>query len=98
ANSLLASTSTVRFSGGTRGPCIGHVSPEAMEGGVIALVREGDRVRIDIPARKLELRVSESELAARRARWKPPRPKINKGYLARYAKLVTSAGTGGILK
>lgn len=87
-----------RFSGGTRGPCIGHVSPEAMEGGVIALVREGDRVRIDIPARKLELRVSESELAARRARWKPPRPKINKGYLARYAKLVTSAGTGGILK
>jgi len=87
-----------RFSGGTRGPCIGHVSPEAMEGGVIALVKNGDRVRIDIPARKLELRVPDAELAGRRARWKAPRPKITKGYLARYAKLVTSAGTGGILE
>jgi dihydroxy-acid dehydratase len=86
-----------RFSGGTRGPCIGHVSPEAMEGGVIGLVQNGDRVAIDIPGRRLDLLVEESEIARRRALWKPPLPKIRKGYLARYARLVTSANTGAIL-
>jgi dihydroxy-acid dehydratase len=87
-----------RFSGGTRGPCIGHVSPEAMEGGNIGLVRDGDRIAIDIPERRLELQVDEAELARRKAGWQPPPPKIRKGYLARYARLVTSANTGAVLK
>ena len=87
-----------RFSGGTRGPCIGHVSPEAMEGGVIALVKNGDTIVLDIPKRKLELKVSAAELKARKAKWKAPKPKITTGWLARYAKLVTSANTGAVLK
>jgi dihydroxy-acid dehydratase len=87
-----------RFSGGTRGPCIGHVSPEAMEGGPIALVRDGDRISIDIPGRKLELLVSRAELGNRLKRWKKPEPKIKKGWLARYARLVSSAGTGAVMK
>jgi len=86
-----------RFSGGTRGPCVGHVSPEAMEGGIIGLVENGDRIAIDIPARRLDLLVEETEIARRRTRWQPPLPKIRKGYLARYAKLVTSANTGAVL-
>ena len=86
-----------RFSGGTRGPCIGHVSPEAMEGGPIALVREGDPVRIDIPARRLEIDVPAKELERRRGRWKAPRPKIAAGWLARYARNVTSAATGAVM-
>lgn len=86
-----------RFSGGTRGPCIGHVSPEAMEGGPIALVKNGDLIRIDIPARKLELVVSDAELKKRKASWKQPKPKIQKGWLARYAKHVSSAGAGAIM-
>jgi len=85
-----------RFSGGTRGPCIGHISPEAAEGGPIALVVDGDRIRLDIPARKLELLVDDATLAARRAQWKAPEPKIKTGWLARYAKVVTSAHTGAV--
>lgn len=85
-----------RFSGGTRGPCIGHVSPEAAEGGPIALVEEGDRIKLDIPNRNLELLVDESTLAERRSRWVAPEPKIKTGWLARYAKTVTSAYTGAV--
>ncbi|NMC74118.1 MAG: dihydroxy-acid dehydratase [Geobacteraceae bacterium] len=85
-----------RFSGGTRGPCIGHVSPEAAEGGPIALVEEGDEILLDIPNRRLELLVDEETLAARRKGWKQPEPKIRKGWLSRYAKVVTSAYTGAI--
>src|SRR5574337_1244981 len=82
-----------RFSGSTRGPCIGHISPEAAEGGPIALVEDGDRILLDIPARRLELLVDEAVLAARRGNWTPPEPKIKSGWLARYAKVVTSAHT-----
>jgi len=85
-----------RFSGGTRGPCIGHISPEAAVGGPIALVEEGDRIRLDIPNRSLELLVDEKILAQRRSQWSPPAPKIKTGWLARYAKVVTSANTGAI--
>ena len=85
-----------RFSGGTRGPCIGHISPEAAEGGPIALVEEGDRILLDIPARRLELLVDEQTLALRRERWQAPAPKITSGWLARYAKVVTSAYTGAV--
>jgi dihydroxy-acid dehydratase len=85
-----------RFSGGTRGPCIGHISPEAAEGGPIALVEDGDRILLDIPNRRLELLVDEATLAVRRAGWKAPEPKIKGGWLARYAKVVTSAHTGAI--
>jgi len=87
-----------RFSGGTRGPCIGHVSPEAAEGGPIAAVRDGDIIDIDIPNRKLELRITNSELRSRLKTWKPPKPKFTTGWLARYQKMVTSASTGAILK
>ena len=87
-----------RFSGASQGACIGHVSPEAMEGGVIALIEDGDIISIDIPNRKLELEVSDEELARRRAAWVKPEPKIKTGYLARYAKLTTSASTGAVLK
>jgi dihydroxy-acid dehydratase len=86
-----------RFSGGTAGLCIGHVSPEAMEGGPIALVQSGDRIRIDIPARSLEVLVDAPELARRQAAWVKPRPKITKGWLGRYAHLVTSANRGAVL-
>lgn len=85
-----------RFSGGTRGPCIGHISPEAAEGGPIALVEEGDSIMLDIPARRLELLVDEDTLQERRSKWQRPEPKIKKGWLARYAKVVTSAYTGAI--
>jgi len=85
-----------RFSGGTRGPCIGHISPEAAEGGPIALVEEGDSIMLDIPARRLELLVDEDTLQERRNKWQRPEPKIRKGWLARYAKVVTSAYTGAI--
>jgi dihydroxy-acid dehydratase len=87
-----------RFSGGTRGAAIGHISPEAAEGGPIALVRDGDRIEIDIPARRLDLLVPEAELKKRRAAWKPPKPRITTGYLARYARMVRSAGTGAVLE
>jgi dihydroxy-acid dehydratase len=85
-----------RFSGGTRGPCIGHISPEAAEGGPIALVEDGDKIVLDIPSRTLELLVGEETLETRRAAWQPPAPKISKGWLARYAKVVTSAYTGAV--
>ena len=87
-----------RFSGGTRGPCIGHISPEAMEGGPLCIVQEGDEILIDIPNRKIDLLVSGEEIKARMATWRPPEPKVTKGYLARYAKQVTSAATGAIFK
>ena len=87
-----------RFSGASRGACIGHISPEAMEGGPIALIEDGDMISIDIPNRKLELIVSDEELAARKAAWKQPEPKVKTGYLSRYARLVTSANTGAVLK
>jgi dihydroxy-acid dehydratase len=87
-----------RFSGGTQGPCLGHISPEAAEGGPIAAIRDGDIIEIDIPGRKLELKVSKSELAKRMKKIKAQKPKITTGYLARYAKLVTSASTGAVMK
>ena len=87
-----------RFSGATRGAAIGHVSPEAAAGGTIALVQEGDRIAIDIPNCKIELKVSDAELAERRAAWACPEPKVKTGYLARYAKLVSSADKGAILQ
>ena len=87
-----------RFSGGTRGPCIGHVSPEAMEGGPIALLKNGDRISIDIAKRKIDVDLSEQELAKRMKTWKKPSPKITKGYLARYARFVSSAGDGAIMR
>ena len=87
-----------RFSGATRGASIGHVSPEAAAGGLIALVEEGDRIAIDIPNCKIELKVPEDVLAARRAKWVCPEPKVKTGYLARYARLVSSADKGAILQ
>ncbi|APG27238.1 dihydroxy-acid dehydratase [Syntrophotalea acetylenivorans] len=87
-----------RFSGGTRGPCIGHISPEAAVGGPIALVEDGDVIRLDIPSRTLEVLVDDAEMEKRRASWQRPEPKIKKGWLSRYAALVTSANTGAICK
>lgn len=87
-----------RFSGGTQGACIGHVSPEAAEGGPIAIVRNGDIIEIDIPNRKLNLKLHQDEINLRLAQWKPRKPKINCGWLARYHELVTSANTGAVLK
>ena len=87
-----------RFSGATRGASIGHTSPEAMEGGPIAVVREGDIIEIDINEGKLKVNISDVQLEERMKEWKAPEPKITKGYLGRYAKLVTSASTGAILK
>ena len=87
-----------RFSGATRGAAIGHVSPEAASGGLIGLVEEGDRIAIDIPSGSLELRVDEATLAARRERWVCPPPNVTHGYLARYARMVSSADEGAILK
>ncbi len=86
-----------RFSGATRGPCIGHVSPEAMEGGNIALVENGDKIEIDIPARKINVDLSEEELEERRKKWKVGERKL-RGYLARYSKIVTSADRGAVLE
>ncbi len=86
-----------RFSGGTQGACIGHVSPEAAVGGPIALVEEGDEIVVDIPGHALTLSVPEAVLAKRRAAWRPPAPKITTGYLARYARQVTSGSTGAVL-
>jgi dihydroxy-acid dehydratase len=87
-----------RFSGVTRGAAIGHISPEAAEGGPLALVEEGDTIEIDIPGRSLTLDVDEAELGRRRAAWTPPEPRVKHGYLARYARMVTSASTGAILE
>jgi len=87
-----------RFSGGTRGPCVGHISPEAMEGGPLCIVRDGDEILIDIHNRKLDILVSEEEMKSRMSAWQPPEPRVKEGYLARYAKLVTSAATGAVFK
>jgi dihydroxy-acid dehydratase len=87
-----------RFSGGTSGACIGHVSPEAASGGPIGLIQPGDVVEIDIPGRTLSVRLSEAELAARAENWKAPEPRYKTGWLARYARMATSADTGAILK
>ena len=87
-----------RFSGASRGACIGHISPEAMEGGPIALIKDGDKISINIPERKLDLCVPDEELEARKAVWKQPEPKVKTGYLSRYARLVTSANTGAVME
>ena len=87
-----------RFSGASRGASIGHVSPEAAVGGTIALVEEGDLIKINIPEMKLELDVSEEVLAERKAKWQPREPKVTKGYLARYAQMVTSGARGAVMK
>ena len=87
-----------RFSGGSKGASIGHISPEAMQGGVLAAVKENDQIKIDIPGKSIELLVSEEEINNRLSQWKKPEPKIKKGYMARYARQVTSAGNGAILK
>ncbi len=86
-----------RFSGGTKGASIGHVSPEAMEGGPMAIVREGDIISIDIPGKKLILKISDDEIKNRLAKWSPPEPKIKHGYMARYSRLVSSANKGAII-
>jgi dihydroxy-acid dehydratase len=82
-----------RFSGASRGAAVGHISPEAAEGGPIAAVRNGDMIEIDIPGKKLNLLISKEELKKRLSKWKPPKKEL-KGYLKRYARLVTSANTG----
>ncbi|MCP4688819.1 MAG: dihydroxy-acid dehydratase, partial [Desulfobacterales bacterium] len=86
-----------RFSGGTRGAAIGHVSPEAARGGPMAIVREGDPIAIDIPGKTLTLKVPEEEIARRLKGWTPPGPKITSGYMARYARMVSSAGAGAVV-
>ncbi|MFC1631731.1 dihydroxy-acid dehydratase [Candidatus Omnitrophota bacterium] len=87
-----------RFSGGTRGPCIGHIAPEAQAGGALAIIKDGDQIVIDIPKRKLELKLSQKEIKERLAKWRPPQPKIKDGYLSRYARLVSSASEGAVFK
>jgi len=87
-----------RFSGGTRGACIGHVSPEAAEGGPIGLLRDGDIIDIDVPGRTLSVRLTDAELAERKKSWSAPEPRFKKGWLARYTRFATSANTGGVLR
>jgi len=87
-----------RFSGGTRGACIGHISPEAAVGGPIGLLKDGDIIEIDIPANKISVKLSDAELAERKKTWTPPKPKITEGCLAKYAAMATSADTGAVLK
>ena len=87
-----------RFSGASQGGCIGHVAPEAALGGNIALVKDGDIIDIDIPGKRMDVRLSDDELAARRAQWKAPELRVKTGYLARYARSVTSAGTGAVVR
>jgi dihydroxy-acid dehydratase len=98
---LAATTALItdgRFSGGTRGLCIGHVSPEAAEGGPIGLLADGDIINIDLAARTMDVEVSEAEFAERRTRWQAPAPKYRRGWLARYTKLVTNASNGAVLE
>jgi dihydroxy-acid dehydratase len=85
-----------RFSGGTRGFCIGHVAPEAVDGGPIAFVRDGDRIRVDVPTRRVDLLVDDAELARRRPEWKLPEPRYRTGVLAKYARMVTGADRGAV--
>jgi dihydroxy-acid dehydratase len=86
-----------RFSGGTRGPCIGHVSPEAVEGGAIGLLKDGDVIEIDIPGKSVNVKLSVAGLANRKREFVPKKKQLT-GYLARYAKNVTSASTGALIK
>jgi dihydroxy-acid dehydratase len=97
-NDSVAMLTDGRFSGATRGPCIGHVAPEAYVGGLIALVRDGDRIEIDIPRRRLDLLVPEEELARRRADWQPRAPAVSSGFLEVYSRIVTQANQGAVLK
>ncbi|MBU3958362.1 MAG: dihydroxy-acid dehydratase, partial [Candidatus Omnitrophica bacterium] len=87
-----------RFSGGTKGPCIGHISPEAASGGPIAILKDGDIITIDIPNRKLEVKLTKPEIEKRFRAWKPVAPKIKTGYLRRYSKMVSSADKGAVLQ
>ena len=87
-----------RFSGGTRGACIGHISPEAAVGGPIGFLKDGDVIEIDIPSNAINVKLSDDELAERKKKWTPPKPRITKGYLAKYASMATSADTGAVLK
>ena len=87
-----------RFSGGTKGCSIGHISPEAVVGGPIGLLKDGDIIEIDIPNNKISVKLSDNELAERKKDWKQPAPRITKGYLAKYASMATSADTGAVLK
>ncbi len=87
-----------RFSGTSGGPCVGHVSPEAMDGGPIALIRDGDMIEMDIPARRINVDVNEEEMARRREQWRPPKPKVTHGWLAHFAKHATSADKGAYLE
>jgi dihydroxy-acid dehydratase len=86
-----------RFSGGTRGAAIGHISPEAMQGGPLAIVREGETIAVDIPAQTITLDLPEAEIESRLQAWQPPAPKITNGYMARYARQVASAAQGAIV-
>lgn len=85
-----------RFSGGTHGLCVGHVAPEAVDAGPIALVEDGDRIVLDVPAKRIDVDVPESELARRLQAWKAPEPRYTSGVLAKYAKLVTGAERGAV--
>ena len=87
-----------RFSGGTAGSCTGHISPEAAEGGPIGLLMDGDIISIDIPGKRLEVKLSEEQLSERRKNWSPPEARMNFGWLARYQKMVTNAASGAVLK
>ena len=87
-----------RFSGGTAGACVGHISPEAAEGGVIGLLRDGDVIELDIPGRTINVKLSEEELEERRKAWSPPEPRMNYGWLGRYQKMVTNAAQGAVLR
>lgn len=95
-NDSVALVTDGRFSGGTAGLCIGHVSPEAVEGGPIALIREGDNVEIDLPNRELNVKLSDQEIKKRREAWSPPEPKVRRGFLALYAITTSSANKGAI--
>ena len=85
-----------RFSGATRGLMAGHVAPEAAVGGPIAWLRNGDRIRFDVPGRRLDVRLTHAELARRRAQWRPPKPRYTSGVMAKYARLVSSASEGAV--
>ena len=97
-DSCVALITDGRFSGGTKGASIGHVSPEAMEGGPVAIVEEGDLILIDIPHKKISIKLSDEEIKSRLLRWSPPEPKIKHGYMFRYSRAVSSAGKGAIIK
>lgn len=97
-DSTVALITDGRFSGASRGASIGHISPEAAVGGPIALVEDGDIIKINIPEERLEIAVSDEEMERRRAAWQPREPKVTTGYLARYAAMVTSGNRGAILE